>query len=59
MAKIKETLEKSTIGEVVSVKETVRALGLNKIRSSKELEDSPSVQGMIKKVRHLVKVENI
>ncbi|HAC11463.1 MAG: 50S ribosomal protein L30 [Clostridiales bacterium] len=59
MAKIKVTLEKSTIGEVVSVKETVRALGLNKIRSSKELEDSPSVQGMIKKVRHLVKVENI
>ena len=59
MAKIKVTLEKSTIGEVVSVKENVRALGLNKIRSSKELEDSPSVQGMIKKVRHLVKVENI
>ena len=59
MAKIKVTLEKSTIGEVVSVKETVRALGLNKSRSSKELEDSPSVQGMIKKVRHLVKVENI
>ena len=59
MAKIKVTLEKSTIGEVVSVKETVRALGLNKILSSKELEDSPSVQGMIKKVRHLVKVENI
>lgn len=59
MAKIKVTLEKSTIGEVVSVKETVRALGLNKIRSNKELEDSPSVQGMIKKVRHLVKVENI
>ena len=59
MAKIKVTLEKSTIGEVVSVKETVRALGLNKIRSSKELEDSPSVQGMIKKDRHLVKVENI
>lgn len=59
MAKIKVTLEKSSIGEVVSVKETVRALGLNKIRSSKELEDSPSVQGMIKKVRHLVKVENI
>ena len=59
MAKIKVTLVKSTIGEVISVKETVRALGLNKIRSSKELEDSPSVQGMIKKVRHLVKVENI
>lgn len=59
MAKIKVTLQKSTIGEVASVKDTVRALGLRKIRSFKELEDSPSVQGMIKKVRHLVKVENI
>lgn len=59
MAKIKVTLVKSTIGEVVSVKDTVRALGLKKIRSYKELEDSPSVQGMIKKVRHLVKVESI
>ena len=59
MAKIKVTLVKSTIGEVASVKDTVRALGLKKIRSFKELEDSPTVQGMIKKVRHLVKVENI
>ena len=59
MAKIRVTLEKSTIGEVISVKETVRALGLNKIPSSKELEDTPAVRGMIRKVRHLVKAENI
>jgi large subunit ribosomal protein L30 len=59
MAKIKVTLVKSTIGQVVSVKETVKALGLKKIRSSKELEDSPAVQGMVKKVSHLVKVENV
>ena len=59
MAKIKVTLVKSTIGQVESVKATVRALGLRKIRSSKELEDTPSVQGMITKVKHLVKVENI
>ncbi len=59
MAKIKVTLVKSTIGQVVSVKETVKALGLKKIRSSKELEDSPAVQGMIKKVSHLIKVENV
>ena len=38
---------------------TVAALGLKKIRSSKELEDTPAVQGMITKVKHLVKVENI
>lgn len=59
MAKIKVTLVKSTIGEVVSVKETVKALGLKKIRSSKELEATPSVLGMVTKVQHLVKVENI
>ncbi len=59
MAKIKVTLVKSTIGEVAAVKGTVAALGLKKIRSSKELDDSPAVQGMIAKVKHLVKVENV
>ena len=55
MAKIKVTLVKSTIGEVASVKATIAALGLKKIRSSKELEDTPAIQGMITKVKHLVK----
>ena len=59
MAKIRVTLVKSTIGEAASVKGTVAALGLKKIRSSKELDDTPVVQGMIAKVKHLVKVENI
>ena len=59
MAKIRVTLVKSTIGQVESVKGTIKALGLNKIRSSKELDDTPVVQGMITKVKHLVKVENI
>ena len=59
MAIIKVTLVKSTIGQVQSVKETVKALGLKKIRSSKELEDTPAVQGMIAKVKHLIKVENV
>ena len=59
MAKIRVTLVKSTIGQVQANKETVKALGLKKIRSSKELDDSPAVQGMIAKVKHLVKVENI
>ena len=59
MAKIKVTLVKSTIGQIESVKATVAALGLKKIRSSKELEDTPAIQGMITKVKHLVKVENI
>ena len=59
MAKIKVTLVKSTIGQVESVKATVAALGLKKIRSSKELDDTACVRGMIAKVKHLVKVENI
>ena len=59
MAKIKVTLVKSTIGQVESVKATVTALGLKKIRSSKELEDTPAIQGMIAKVKHLVQVENV
>lgn len=59
MAKIKVTLVKSTIGEVKEVKATVAALGLKKIRSSRELEDTPAIRGMVKKVNHLVKVENI
>ena len=59
MAKIKVTLVKSTIGQVESVKATVKGLGLKKIRSSKELDNTPAVQGMLTKVKHLVKVENI
>ncbi len=56
---IKVTLIKSTIGEVASVKATVATLGLRKIRSTKTFEDSPALQGQLKKVAHLVKVENV
>ena len=38
---------------------TLVGLGLNKIRKVSELEDSPSVRGMIRKVSHLVKVEEL
>ena len=54
MAKIKVTLVKSTIGEVAAVKGTVAALGLKKIRSCRELEDTPAIRGMLTKVKHLV-----
>ncbi len=56
---VKVTLIKSTIGEVASVKATVAALGLKKIRSERTFEDSPALQGKLKKVAHLVKVENV
>ncbi len=56
---IKVTLIKSPIGEVESVKATVEALGLKKIRSEKTFEDTPALQGKLKKVAHLVKVESV
>ena len=59
MAQIKVTLIKSTIGRVEKQQATVKALGLNKIGSSHLHEDSPAVRGMIAKVSHLVKVEEV
>ncbi len=54
---VKVTLVKSPIGEVKSVKATIAALGLTKIRSSKTFEDSATLRGQLTKVGHLVKVE--
>ncbi len=53
------TLIKSPIGYNVSQKRTVKALGLGKLNSSNELVDNPAIRGMIFKVKHLVKVEEI
>ena len=38
-------------------RETLKGLGLNKIGRARELEDTPAVRGMIRKVAHLVKVD--
>jgi len=59
MAKIKVTLVKCTIGSTESVKGTVAALGLKKIRSFKVHEDNSAIRGQIAKVAHLVKVEEV
>ncbi len=59
MAQIKVTLIKSTIGSTEPQKGAVAALGLKKIRSSRVHENSPAIQGQIKKVAHLVKVEEV
>ncbi len=59
MAQIKVTLIKSTNGEVAGVKATIAALGLKKINSAKTFEDSPALQGQLKKVAHLIKVETV
>jgi large subunit ribosomal protein L30 len=47
---------KSAIGYNRKQRETLRGLGLRKIRQVRELEDTPSVRGMIDKVRHLIVV---
>lgn len=58
MAKIKVTLMKSAVNKTADVKATVAALGLTKIRTSNVLENTPAIQGMIKKVGYLLKVED-
>ena len=54
--KIKVTLVKSLIGTKQSHRATVRGLGLRRLNSSAELQDTPAVRGMINKVSYLVKV---
>jgi large subunit ribosomal protein L30 len=53
---LKITLLKSTIGFNKTQAETVRGMGLRRIRHSVELPDTPETRGMILKVRHLVSV---
>ena len=53
---IKIMLVKSGIGRKSDQKKTLTGLGLNRIGRIRELEDTPSVRGMVKKVSHLVKI---
>ena len=57
MPKLLITQVKSGIGYAGDQKKTLKALGLKRMNQSVVQEDSPSVRGMIVKVRHLVKVE--
>lgn len=59
MAKIKITQVKSGIDRPERQKQTLIALGLTKMNASKELEATPQILGMIRKVEHLVKVEEV
>ena len=52
------TQTRSAIGRQADQRQTLIGLGLNKIGRTSELEDTPSVRGMINKVKHLVKVED-
>ncbi|MCE4957851.1 50S ribosomal protein L30 [Macrococcus epidermidis] len=56
MAKIKITLTRSIIGRPETQRKTVKALGLNKMHQTVEVDDNPAIRGQINKVSHLVTV---
>jgi large subunit ribosomal protein L30 len=58
VAKIRITQTRSQIGQTERHRGTLRALGLGRIGRSVEREESPQTDGMLRKVRHLVKVED-
>ena len=57
--KLRITLVKSPIGAIPTQRATVEALGLGKMHKTVEMPDNGAVRGMIQRVRHLVKVEEI
>ena len=59
MTKIRVTQTRSKIGQSQKHRGTLRALGLGKIGRSAEHQESPQLAGMLRKVRHLVKVEDV
>ncbi|SFQ62877.1 large subunit ribosomal protein L30 [Amycolatopsis arida] len=59
MAQLKVTQIRSTIGTKRNHRESLRTLGLRKIRQSVVREDTPQVRGLIHTVRHLVTVEEV
>jgi large subunit ribosomal protein L30 len=56
-AKLKITQVRSAIGRTLDQKRTIRALGLRKVNQSVVHGDTPSIRGMVAKVRHLVDVQ--
>jgi large subunit ribosomal protein L30 len=57
MKKIKITLVNSPIDRSERQKQTLKALGLNKMNATREVEATPQILGMVRKVDHLIKVE--
>lgn len=57
--KLKITLVKSTIGAKPKNKATAEALGLTKLNKTVEQKDNAAIRGMIHKISHLVKVEEV
>lgn len=59
MATIKITWVRSAIGHAADQKATIRALGLRRLHHTVEKPDNPGIRGMIFKVKHLVRVEEM
>ena len=59
MSSLRVTQVKSVIGTLENHKRTIRALGLKRIRDEKVHADTPQIRGMIHRVRHLVRVEEV
>lgn len=59
MSKIKITQVKSVIDRPERQKRTMEALGLRKLNAAVEVEATPQILGMVRKVNHLVKVEEL
>jgi large subunit ribosomal protein L30 len=59
MTKLRVKWVKSSIGYPKDQKATIQALGLRKLQQTVEHDDQPAIRGMIRKVIHLVKVEEI
>jgi large subunit ribosomal protein L30 len=57
MSKLRVKYIKSAIGYPMDQKATIKALGFHKLQQTVEHEDHPTIRGMIRKVRHLVQVE--
>jgi len=59
MGKIRIIQVRSKIGSTLRQKRTLEALGLGKINRTVEVEATPQIQGMVNKVKHLVKIETL
>jgi large subunit ribosomal protein L30 len=59
VAKVRLTQTRSQIGQSERHRGTLRALGLGRIGKTREHDESPVLAGMLRKVRHLVKVESV
>ncbi len=59
MSKVRITWTKSAIGYNIKQKLTIRSLGLRRLQQSVEHQDTPVIRGMINKVSHLIRVEEV